>query len=321
MYREKIREYYDHLSRSYRKVADFILSNYYEVSFMTAAQLAYAVGVDTTTVVRFSQRLGYNGYPELLHDIREQVKGEIYSAYVPQVLTSETPAGIFSERAEQERSNLSRMLIHNPPEVMDRIAQMLARTREVVLVAEGYALALAELTAQQLRQHGIPAHAPGNDPAHLAGTLSTLAPDMLVTGVSVANLGRDVARALSYARARGCSTLGIVGASPARSIACRTRCSMPRRMVQAECRALWPWPQHSARWSPWRGAKGWNREIDSGKATARPTIFWCVPTPLCPTMTARHEAASLPRTGRACRQVRQRPRWRQRQGYTQDSSR
>ena len=74
MYREKIREYYDHLSRSYRKVADYIMSNYYEVSFMNAAQLAYAVGVDTTTVVRFSQRLGYNGYPELLNDIREQVK-------------------------------------------------------------------------------------------------------------------------------------------------------------------------------------------------------------------------------------------------------
>ena len=65
MYREKIREYYEHLSRSYRKVADYIMSNYYEVSFMTAAQLAYSVGVDTTTVVRFSQRLGYNGYPEL----------------------------------------------------------------------------------------------------------------------------------------------------------------------------------------------------------------------------------------------------------------
>ena len=29
------------------------MSNYYEVAFMTAAQLAYAVGVDTTTVVRF----------------------------------------------------------------------------------------------------------------------------------------------------------------------------------------------------------------------------------------------------------------------------
>src|SRR3972149_3313329 len=110
MYREKIREYYDHLSRSYRKVADYIMSNYYEVSFMTAAQLAYAVGVDTTTVVRFSQRLGYNGYPELLQDIREQVKTEIYAAYDPQTLPPDDPAGLFKDRVTQEQQNLQQML-------------------------------------------------------------------------------------------------------------------------------------------------------------------------------------------------------------------
>ena len=37
MYRGKIREHYDRLSRSYRRVADYVMSHYYEVSFMTAA--------------------------------------------------------------------------------------------------------------------------------------------------------------------------------------------------------------------------------------------------------------------------------------------
>ncbi len=126
MYREKIREYYDHLSRSYRKVADYIMSNYYEVAFMTAAQLAYAVGVDTTTVVRFSQRLGYNGYPELLQDVREQVKSEIYAAYEPQILSPEDPAGAFRDRISQEQQNLRQLLVHNPPEHVEAIARLLA---------------------------------------------------------------------------------------------------------------------------------------------------------------------------------------------------
>jgi len=59
MFRENIRKHYDHLSRSYRRVADFILSDYRTAAFMTAAELASAVDVDTTTVVRFAQRLGY----------------------------------------------------------------------------------------------------------------------------------------------------------------------------------------------------------------------------------------------------------------------
>ncbi len=216
MYREKIREYYDHLSRSYRKVADFILSHYYEVSFMTAAQLAYSVGVDTTTVVRFSQRLGYNGYPELLNDIREQVKAEIYAAYEPRALSPEDPASAFKDRAEQEQHNLKQMLIHNPPDHVRRVAAMLERARHIVLIAEGYANTVAEMAAEQLRHRGISAEAAADDPVRLAGTLLSLMPDMLVVGISATEYGENVAHALAYARSRGCATLGIVGslASP-----------------------------------------------------------------------------------------------------------
>jgi DNA-binding MurR/RpiR family transcriptional regulator len=216
MYREKIREYYDHLSRSYRKVADYIMSNYYEVSFMTAAQLAYAVGVDTTTVVRFSQRLGYNGYPELLNDIRDQVKAEIYAAYEPKELSAEDPAGAFKDRAEQEQHNLKQMLIHNPPEHVRRIAEMFLAARHVVLVAEGYAATVAVMIAEQLRHRGISAEATANDAVRMAGTLLSLSSETLVIGISANSYGENVAKALAYARSKGCATLGVVGslASP-----------------------------------------------------------------------------------------------------------
>lgn len=211
MYRGKIREYYEHLSRSYRKVADFIMSNYYEVSFMTAAQLASSVGVDTTTVVRFSQRLGYNGYPELLNDIREQVRAEIYAAYEPQEMLPDDPAGVFKDRAEQEQHNLREMLVHNPPEHMRRVAELLANAKHVVLVAEGYANAAAEMAAEQFRHRGISAEAAGDDPVRMAGTLLGLEPGTAVIGISATMYGESVAKALSYARTKGCVTLGVVG--------------------------------------------------------------------------------------------------------------
>ena len=211
MYREKIREYYDHLSRSYRKVADHIMSNYYEVSFMTAAQLAYAVGVDTTTVVRFSQRLGYNGYPELLQDIREQVKAEIYASYEPQPLQPDDPAGVFKDRVAQEQQNLQQMLVHNPPEHIGVIAQMLERAHRVILMGEGYAETAAEMTAQQFRHRGIDAEFLPNDPVQKAASLMSVDSAVLVIGVSATEYGREVARAMEYARLRGASTLGVIG--------------------------------------------------------------------------------------------------------------
>ncbi|HQY91773.1 MAG: MurR/RpiR family transcriptional regulator [Caldilinea sp.] len=220
MYREKIREYYDHLSRSYRKVADYIMSNYYDVAFMTAAQLAYAVGVDTTTVVRFSQRLGYNGYPDLLHDVREQVKSEIYAAYEPKPLAPNNPAGVFNDRIEQERQNLQQMLVQNPPVHLEAVARLIESIERVVVVGEGYAEAVAEMVAQQFRHRGIRADYLPNDAVKKAATLMTLDSNVLVIGISATAYGRDVARAMEFARARGAKTLGIIGslASPVNRI-------------------------------------------------------------------------------------------------------
>lgn len=217
MYREKIREYYDHLSRSYRKVADYIMSNYYEVAFMTAAQLAYAVGVDTTTVVRFSQRLGYNGYPELLQDVREQVKSEIYAAYEPQILSPEDPAGAFRDRISQEQQNLRQLLVHNPPEHVEGIARLLAGARRILLIGDGYADAVAETVAQMFRHRGIDAEYIPNDAVKKASSLMSVDSGVLVIGVSASDYGRDVARSMEYARSRGAHTLGVIGsmANPA----------------------------------------------------------------------------------------------------------
>lgn len=216
MYREKIREYYDHLSRSYRKVADYIMSNYYDVAFMTAAQLAYAVGVDTTTVVRFSQRLGYNGYPDLLQDVREQVKSEIYAAYEPKPLAPEDPAGVFKDRIEQERQNLQQMLVQNPPDHLEAVARLFESVERIVVVGEGYAETAAEMIAQQFRHRGVHADYLPNDAVKKAATLMMLDSHVLVIGVSATAYGRDVARAMEFARARGAKTLGIIGslASP-----------------------------------------------------------------------------------------------------------
>jgi len=216
MYREKIREYYDHLSRSYRKVADYIMSNYYEVSFMTAAQLAYAVGVDTTTVVRFSQRLGYNGYPELLNDIRSQVKLEIYAAYEPPMLMPDDPAKTFKDRIEQEQHNLKQTVIHNPPDHVRDIANLLEEAEHIIFFAEGYANSAAQMASEQLKHRGLSAELASQDQVKRSATLMRVTNRTLVVGMSATEYGEDVARALEFARQKGAPTLGIVGslASP-----------------------------------------------------------------------------------------------------------
>ncbi len=61
-------------SKSFNKLARYLMDRFVEAAFMTAAQLAHATDVDVGTVVRFAQHLGYRGFPELQADVQEHVR-------------------------------------------------------------------------------------------------------------------------------------------------------------------------------------------------------------------------------------------------------
>ena len=72
-YEERIRQDRSNMSKSFAKLADFLLDSYIESAFMTASELAHELDLDAATVVRFAQTLGYTGFPELQREIRQRV--------------------------------------------------------------------------------------------------------------------------------------------------------------------------------------------------------------------------------------------------------
>ncbi len=211
MYRDLIRQNYPTLSPSYRSVADFILGTYFDVAFMTAAEVGRAVEVDTTTVVRFAQRLGYNGYPGLLKDIRDHVRSEIYAVRRPDVPQAQHVGAQFRHFLEAEQANLARTIMHNPPEQIAEVAALLTKAERFFLLGDGYTITVATTVAQQLRQWGISATVVAGGAAERAATLAQLRPGDLVIGLSLAAQGEESARAMRFAQAKGCALLAVVG--------------------------------------------------------------------------------------------------------------
>jgi DNA-binding MurR/RpiR family transcriptional regulator len=60
-----ISERFDEFSRSQKDVARYIVDHLDEAAFQTAEELARRANTSSSTVVRFSQALGFEGYPEL----------------------------------------------------------------------------------------------------------------------------------------------------------------------------------------------------------------------------------------------------------------
>jgi DNA-binding MurR/RpiR family transcriptional regulator len=73
----RIRQQYITLSKSHKKIADYILSNYDKVAFMTASSLGKKVNISESTVVRFAGSIGYDGYPELQRELQESIKSKL----------------------------------------------------------------------------------------------------------------------------------------------------------------------------------------------------------------------------------------------------
>ncbi len=71
---ELINDHLEHCSRAQRDVALYIVDHLEESAFQTAEQLAAQVQTSSSTVVRFSQALGFEGFPELQMAAREEYR-------------------------------------------------------------------------------------------------------------------------------------------------------------------------------------------------------------------------------------------------------
>lgn len=71
---ERIRAVYSTLSKGQKKIANAVLNDYDKVAFLTAARLGDLVGVSESTVVRFADELGFEGYSQFQFAVQELVR-------------------------------------------------------------------------------------------------------------------------------------------------------------------------------------------------------------------------------------------------------
>jgi len=69
-----IRSRFEEFSRSQKDVAQYIVDHLDEAAFQTAEELARRASTSSSTVVRFSQALGFEGFPELQQAARDEYR-------------------------------------------------------------------------------------------------------------------------------------------------------------------------------------------------------------------------------------------------------
>ena len=211
-YEERIRTARSDMSKSFAKLADFLLDSYVEAAFMTASELAHTLDLDAATVVRFSQSLNYSGYPDLQREIRARVKTELLirpqEASDPQSVT-----GIAFDAMNEVSLALERTRNSLDIDALVGLVEQIGAARRIVVLAEGPTQPTAYSFVLYLEQGGFPVYIARSGIADLARTVNISTPQDLLLAMEVAGQAPYIARALKEAQLKDIPTAAIVGAA------------------------------------------------------------------------------------------------------------
>lgn len=211
-YENAIRQERPQMSKSFAKLADFLLDSYVEAAFMTASELAQALNLDAATVVRFSQHLGYPGFPKLQREIRQRVKKDLLIR-PKEAIDEQSTTGITSTAIREVLQALDQTRLSLDTDALSKLVDEIGQARRVVILPEGPAQPTAYSLVLFLEQGGFPVYIARAGLADLARTINIATSQDLLIALEVAGQSPYIARAMEQAQVRGIPTAAIVAAA------------------------------------------------------------------------------------------------------------
>lgn len=209
---------FDDFSRSQKDVAQYIVDHLDEVAFQTAEELARRANTSSSTVVRFSQALGFEGYPELQHSAREEYRRRHATA---PVITGTGPiAPLFS----LDQNEFETMLAADHVNVEDTARKVsrsdieaaveaIATTPRLLVAGTDQMAFFASYLRHLLMLLDLRAEIVASPSQEALGRLSRIDDETLVIGLSAGRPHPLVVRAMKLARHRKARTIAITDAT------------------------------------------------------------------------------------------------------------
>jgi DNA-binding MurR/RpiR family transcriptional regulator len=155
----KIRAERDQMSAIERRLADFILENAHLLRDYSSQQLANSLGVSQSSVVKFSQKLGFKGYPDLKVSVSEAVARENGNGEARAVAPSSRGNAQTAMAGDLWRSKTlaeEETRLINTPENIGEIARAIDAAGKIFVLGLGEDSLHARAFAVKLTQLGVP---------------------------------------------------------------------------------------------------------------------------------------------------------------------
>lgn len=153
MFKAKLKTVYQDLTQSEKLVADYIIDHIDEIKTITSHQLAVNTNIGQSTIIRFSQKLGYNSFRELLADLSAVPRSDLYREEIQiDELMSDTNRKVIAQYQDIVEVTFQ----NNPVETIQQACSMLAEAKKIIIFGIGSSNLFCEYLSNQLIKMGLP---------------------------------------------------------------------------------------------------------------------------------------------------------------------
>ncbi len=207
----RIEEQKNKMSKGQKLIANYIEENYDKTAFMTASKLGDTVGVSESTVVRFANEIGYDGYPKLQKAMQEMIRDKLTSVQRIEVTANRVNKDkVLDTVLNQDIDKIKMTLDETSREDFEKAVDAIVNAKNIYIFAVRSSAALANFLGYYLDQMF------GN--VHVVSTTSKIEiyeklihinKEDVIIGISFPRYSKTAVEAMKFASDRHASVIAL----------------------------------------------------------------------------------------------------------------
>jgi DNA-binding MurR/RpiR family transcriptional regulator len=213
----KIKAIQKSLSVSELKLANFVLKSSNAIRDLSSQELANVIGISQSSVVKFTQKLGYKGYPAFKMAVIDALNSETSGAPTlhGEITLDSTLTQIADILLNSKMAVLSETKSLNEQSAFEEAVKLITSAKRILICGLGGSALVGKDFSYKLQKLGLPAYAEPDGHAQLA-YVSTFKKNDLVFAISESGQTREIKSVTAQAKANKSSVISLTkyGSTP-----------------------------------------------------------------------------------------------------------
>ena len=198
---------YDKMGVAERKIADFIMNDPQGVLPLSISQLAERCGGSEATIVRFSKKLGFDGYQQMKLALAKEANTRPVSENITE---TDSAYDIFGKVCEDIYCSLEKTKKALDQKALEDCCNAILSAGEILVFGLGNSASVATDASHKMFRLGLKAHAYTDNHMQAIAAAHTNE-QCVVIGISHSGASKDVLQAMEIAKQNGATTVSITG--------------------------------------------------------------------------------------------------------------